>query len=287
LSVVQQLFRFIACCLSACFLLTGCDRLTPEQKVCNQYPHLCIDMHKDSFCKDERSDVILARFNTEEQIPSLDKAMYDELLVSEKYEACIKIKSQIRHVQHKYRATDRTEGYLNILKKLEVLKKATKGSKNPYLAYYHWSRFRDKRALKNFINAERMKEINTPELKGWLADYYSRSNPEKALTLYKEAIAETDIDDINNRWLVSIATISKRLGLNDAYYVYHKIAAELDAHDVDERILMEAIGNDSSRAKQLQREADQLMKLIRVGKFKKSKYYIFQNTEDEFKMEDN
>lgn len=244
-------------------------------------------MHKDSFCKDERSDVIVARFHTEEQVPSLDKAMYEELIVSEKYEACIKIKSQIRHVQHKYRATDRTDGYLNILKKLEVLKKATKGSKNPYLAYYHWSRFRDKRALKNFVEAEKNKTINTPELKGWLADYYARRNPEKALTLYKEAIAGSDIDNINNHWLVSIATISKRLGLNDAYYVYHKIAAELDAHDVDERILMDAIGNDQGRSKQLNKEAEQLIKLIRVGKFKKSKYFIFQNTEDEFKIDDN
>lgn len=258
---------------SITLLLIGCKNVPQTQIICNNHPFICKDLHKDSFCKDQREALILARFDTLEQKPSLDMALYNELLVSEKYRDCIGLKSEIRHVQHTERTTDRTDAYLAILRRIKKLSGATKNSKNPYLAYYHWSRYRDKKALSIFLEDEKEGKIDKPQLKAWLADYYSRKDPEKSIDLYKQAIAETDVNDINNLWITAMATVYKDTGHNNEFYIYHRVAEKISPHPVNEEMLMNAIGHDKKLAAQLDDIASQIAKLIRVGKFSYSPYY--------------
>ena len=255
------------------FFISGCENLSEEEKICRANPSLCEDLHYDSFCPDARLNVILARENSRKAVPTRSRALYHELIESEKYRECIGLKSQIRHVQHKSREGNRTEAYLAILEKIKIIEQETKKDKDPYLSYYHWSRHQDRSALQRFLNAEKKDQIDSPELMVYLSNYYKIKDPEKSLTLLKAAINKTPFDDVNIDWLTNVALLSEKVGDIDAYIVHYLVVIQLSEQSIDEKMLFSGIKNDPKKIKILRKSSEKLLELLREQSYKKSKYY--------------
>ena len=135
-------------------LMFSCENIPEEQRICSERAHLCANLHYDSFCPGERAALVINREKTELHQPTPEMSMYNELLASEVYRDCIKLKSQVRYNQHKKRETDRTEAYINILSDIKRLERATSASTDPYLSSYHWTRKRNRSSLNNLLVAE-------------------------------------------------------------------------------------------------------------------------------------
>jgi hypothetical protein len=172
------IFPYI-CALS---YILACDNISEEERICKEESHLCDQLHYDSFCPEERAHLVVARYKTQTENPELEMALYNELLASEKYRDCIQLKSQIRHVQHKHRETDRTDAYVHILEAMKRIEKATSHSHNPYLAYYHWSRHNNRTAKNNLITVDENEEINDLEILSFLAEIYAKREPMKSIS---------------------------------------------------------------------------------------------------------
>tara|TARA_B100001094_G_scaffold333419_1_gene411929 strand:+ start:5182 stop:6033 length:852 start_codon:yes stop_codon:yes gene_type:complete len=273
-------------CLTRLFFVTtalfliGCDQRSEEQRICDDYPHLCANLHYDSFCPDERFDLVITREKSHKGIPTRSRALYYELVASEKYRECIGLRSQIRHVQHKKRETNRTEAYLAILEQIKKIEKETKKDKDPYLSYYHWTRHQDRLALDRFIEAEKKNKIDDPHLKVFLSKYYKQRDPEKSLTLLKEAIDKTALDDLNPDWIINVALLSKKIGDTDAYIVHYLIIPQISEQTIDEKQLFAEIKDNPKKIEFFRKAANKLLASLRSQSYKKSNYYRVKASEE-------
>ena len=196
-------------------------------------------------------------------------------MASEKYRECIGLKSQIRHVQHKHRETDRTKAYLHILDEMKRLEKATAHSYNPYLAYYHWTRHRNRTAKNNLIAADKSYDIEDINILRFLAEIYAKRDPMKAITYYKKSIALDEPGTIDVQTLLQIAHLSYQLDDLEGYLVFYLAAQNLDTkvklHNIK---LYEKIKQDANKVKYYNKAANRLLADIRNKSFLKSIYYL-------------
>ena len=97
------------------WLLSSCDSGPNLSDICQSNEQICQVFAEDSWCKAERSNVILALYKSKESQQDIDK--YRLLIAYESYGKCVRFAKKIEHIKLKAKRSLRVENYLkhNIL----------------------------------------------------------------------------------------------------------------------------------------------------------------------------
>ncbi|WP_404340393.1 DUF2989 domain-containing protein [Pseudoalteromonas mariniglutinosa] len=178
-------------------VLTGCEDSLTLAKICEQTPAFCNDLNKDSHCKKQRADVIMARY-LEYKKPT-DENKYQLLKSFEKYDKCVSLAAKIEHIKLKEKTTSRVEGHLTSIKEIYRIFQETKETNHPGLLYYHWSRNNDQSALTKFLSLEDDENVaNSAEMQFFLASYYIKFDDEKTIDLLYRTLELNKAGEIPN-----------------------------------------------------------------------------------------
>ncbi|MFP2770843.1 DUF2989 domain-containing protein [Oceanisphaera sp. KMM 10153] len=181
--------------------LTACeqDRI---QTICETTPQFCADLHEDSWCKFERSDLIRAR---KQQADTPNDANIYALMASLKtYHDCLDPLLAIEYTKRKERKNDKLEATIKAKTALIQLEQQTIDSDYPYLLLWHWQLRGDNKAKARFISLADRTEMQQPELQKALAELLiirdsaaAEQALHRALSLY-DAEATVDSEIIAN-----------------------------------------------------------------------------------------
>ncbi|CAH9051875.1 hypothetical protein PSECIP111951_01664 [Pseudoalteromonas holothuriae] len=163
-------------------LLAGCDDTITLSHVCNETPGLCSDLNTDSHCREERANVIIARYH--EYKEPTDNNKYQLLKLFEGYNKCVSRAAKIEHIKLKEKTTSRVEGHLTSLKEMNRIFNETLDTSHPGLLYYHWSRNNNKAAMNKLLNMQDQKDVrNDSELQLFLATFYAKIDDDKTINI--------------------------------------------------------------------------------------------------------
>ncbi|CCQ12205.1 FIG00949460: hypothetical protein [Pseudoalteromonas luteoviolacea B = ATCC 29581] len=143
---------------------------------------MCSDLNQDSHCKEERAEVIFARYY--EYKKPTEENKYTLLKNFESYGKCISLAAQIEHIKLKEKTTSRVEGQLTAQKEMYRLYQDTKGTTHPGLLYFHWSRQNDEEALTKLLQMEETDKVKkNKEMQLFLASYYAKVDVDKTINI--------------------------------------------------------------------------------------------------------
>jgi len=211
------------------FLLSSCSEwFEPTvSEICDTHPNLCLDLNLDARCRFERADIIRLRYNHKNDTSEAYK--YPLLLAFEKYLVCVDEAQYIEHIKRKGKEATRLKGVMTAQRELKRLARETKTSLDPYLSYYHWTRFGDEQAFNRFERYAASQRISDPTLLVALASAQVKTDAKKTVaTLYRALSLYDDSDDVDLAIFHSLYTIALD---NENYrmaYVWMEVAAEYD-----------------------------------------------------------
>lgn len=261
------------------FGLFGCERPTNTQIICKKNPELCADLHKDSWCRFERGDLIRNRFKLKNIQEPSGKQIYDQLVYLENYNKCVELAAGVQHILHPERTNDRARAFGLSSQSLAQLQETTKGSIDPHLAYYHWSRFNDPDAEAVLFTAERENKITDIELKAQLASYFVKVNPSKSKHLYAQVLQESSTDEFQTDWLLALATLYRIENKAEIEYWLSRTNIELTKANYSKEQMLALIKGDKGLQQRLDRDAEKLADQLKSGKYQQSKLKILLDKE--------
>lgn len=216
----KQLFSLLSL-----ILISACSKIPSMNDLCQLYPQVCADFTADSWCKAERKNTVY--FHHLNNIEKQDKHQYDGLIALEDYRDCLNIAAKIEHINFKEKTTARINNKNKTIEYIENISNQTADTNEPYMLYYHWSRYLNKNALNKFIALEHAGELESPELQFFLATYYIKIDRQKtlghlfhALELY-QAGEQINVEIIKS--IVSIFTDKKEY---KQAYIWLKVLQE-------------------------------------------------------------
>lgn len=251
------------------FSLAGCDGFFKKSisDICSESSELCADLNEDSWCRAEKAKIIKARYK-DVHSPS-DENTYRLLTYFESYKTCIDKAAQIEHIKLKEKKTDRVEGALAARSELKRLARETQDSDNPYLLYYHWSRFNRSDALEQFLSYQRTGELETPELQVALASHFVKFDRIKALEILEHALElYNEGDELDSEIFQSLATLYLKEEDIIRAYVWGSIAEELEGSTDVDLVQIESLIRSQKRSPSgLKKLALQYLEDIENGEF--------------------
>lgn len=253
--------------------LWGCNPVPTVNELCELHKETCEAFTPDSWCKAERKSILL---NTHE-VANSDKGKnkYNLLLSYENYKACMNKAAKIEHIKLKEKKAFRLQNEVHAQEKIEELSKATKGDDDPYLLYYHWSRYLDNEALKKFLSYEKNGQLATPELQFFLATHYVKRDIHKTIGLLFHALELYESGDEINieifKSLVSIFTDKKEY---KKAYIWLKVLElySIEDADISPETLKQYAQGYNLDAERLNKIADITLSKITDGEFVSPKY---------------
>ncbi|MGS0827831.1 DUF2989 domain-containing protein [Shewanella sp. 0m-8] len=257
--------------ISAFLGLFGCEGPTNTQVICNKNPELCADLHKDSWCRFEKGDLIRNRFKLKGTPEPSGKLVYEQLLYLERYNKCVELAAGVQHILHPERTNDRARAFGLSSQSLAELEATTKGSNDPHLAYYHWSRFNDPQAERILFAAEERGAITDIVLKAELASYYLRINQAKSKQLYTEVLDGSTEENFNPDWLLALATLYRQENQLEIDYWLSKTNIELTEANFSEEQMLALLKGDKRLQRKLDKYALILADQLQSGSYQKSK----------------
>ncbi|QQX82534.1 DUF2989 domain-containing protein [Shewanella sp. KX20019] len=256
------------------FGLFGCKPVSNTEVICNKNPELCLDLHKDSWCRFEKGDLIRSRFKLKQTIEPNGEQLYDQLLNLEDYNKCIELAAGVQHILHPERTNDRARAFGLSSQTLAELQESTKNSLEPHLAYYHWSRFNDTEAGKVLFAAEKNGLISDIRLKAQLAAHYLRINSLKSKRLYAEALNGSDEDTFDPDWLLGLATIYRQEQRPEMHYLLSKTNIVITQSNFVEKQMLAMLQGNRLLQDKLDKEAEDLADVLKSGNYAQSKLKI-------------
>jgi hypothetical protein len=248
-------------------LLAGCEDLfAPNARdMCLEQPQFCADLNPDGWCQAEKSQVIKNRYADLKNPQEITD--YRLLIAFEKYKVCVSKAAQIVHIKQPEKQAERMKAVVVAEKELKRLTRKTRQSKEPHLQYYHWSRFNDQAALKNFLLYRDQNKLDTPDLQLGLAAYYVKFDLDKAIkALFHALELYQEHDDIDNEIFKSLSTIYLKLEDYQKAYIWALVAIEFSVKDVDLRVI-EPLLTRSNSIKKLENLADDIVDSIEDREF--------------------
>ena len=254
--------------LMAPLFLTACeqDRI---QTICEATPQFCVDLHEDSWCKFERSDLIRAR---KQQADTPNDANIHELMVNLKiYRDCLDPLLGMEYTKRKERKNDKLEAVIKADAALERLEQQTTGSDYPYLLLWHWQHEGDHQAKARFIALADRPQMQQPELQKELAELLIiRDGPaamralHHALSLYgADATIDTDI-------IADLLTLYTRERRYREIWIWSRVLSQL-GHT--ETVNLERIDTyarfDQEQQQQMLQEVDTIIQQLKTGAYRR------------------
>ncbi|MBT1445923.1 DUF2989 domain-containing protein [Shewanella sp. JM162201] len=260
------MFTPIICSIGS-FALFGCDNDRNTDAICKNNPEICEDLHRDSWCLYEKGNLIRQRYLLKTTPTPSGKMLYDQLRHLEVYSKCIELAAGVQHKVNVHRTNDRLRAYGYSVQNLEELQQATKGSTDPYLAYYHWARLNDSAALNVLLETEARGELQDPELLSKLAIYYLKTDARKAIWLYLDVLAKTDSEHIDPDWLLGLANAARSLNDLESVYLFSRANVLMTDQKVDEAQMQALLSQNKALVSSLDEEAKALARTIKSGDF--------------------
>lgn len=256
------------------FGLIGCEQPTNTQIICNKNPELCADLHKDSWCRFERGDLIRNRFKLKNIPEPSGKEIYQQLVYLENYNKCVELAAGVQHILHPERTNDRARAFGLSSQTLAELQETTKGSTDPHLAYYHWSRFNDTDAGAVLFAAEQDNTIVDVDLQAQLASYFVKVNPEKSKRLYAQVLKGSTAEEFQPDWLLALATLYRQEGRNEIEYWLSMTNIEITKANFSSEQMLAIIKGEKALQRKLDRDAANLADQLISGKYQQSKLKV-------------
>jgi hypothetical protein len=258
----------------AFFGLFGCEPSSNTEAICNKNPELCSDLHKDSWCRFEKGDLIRGRYKLKQTKEPRGEQLFDQLLYLEDYNKCIELAAGVQHILHPERSNDRARAFGLSSQTLMQLQETTRHSQDPHLAYYHWSRFNDVESGKVLFAAERNGLIKDIRLKAQLAAHFLRENPLKSKRLYAQALDGSDKDTFDPDWLLALATIYQQEQRPEMHYLLSKTNIIFTQANFAEKEMLAMLQGNRLLQDKLDKEAKDLADVLKSGKYAESKLRI-------------
>jgi hypothetical protein len=258
----------------AFFGLFGCEPTSNTEAICNKNPELCSDLHKDSWCRFEKGDLIRSRYKLKQTPEPSGEQLFDQLLYLEDYNKCIELAAGVQHILHPERSNDRARAFGLSSQTLAQLQKTTKNSQEPHLAYYHWSRFNNAESGKALFAAEENGLITDIRLKAQLAAHYLREDPLRSKRLYAEALDGSDEDTFDPDWLLALATIYRQEQRPEMHYLLSKTNIIITQANFAEKQMLAMLQGNKLLQQKLDKEAEDLASVLKSGKYAESKLKI-------------
>ncbi|MHC6646652.1 DUF2989 domain-containing protein [Alteromonas sp. HB246098] len=209
--------------------LTGCgDLFEPTiSEICESHSEICTDLSLDARCRAERAEIIRLRYYNQD---SKDEAYkYPLLLNFEEYLVCVEEAQHIEHVKRKGKEATRLKGVITAQREIKRLSRETKDSLDPYLSYYHWTRYNDKNAFHRFERYAASNRVSDPKLLVELASVQIKTDQERTIsTLYRALSLYTDSDDIDVSIFYSLASMGMDKDNFRLAYVWYGVAEHYD-----------------------------------------------------------
>ncbi len=240
------------------------------QTICETTPHFCVDLHEDSWCKFERSNLIRAR---RQQAGSPDDASDYQLMVSlKRYHDCLDPLLDIEYTKRKERKNDKLEAILKTRNALAQLEQQSLSSDYPELLLWHWQHHGDLSAKARFITLADRPEMQKPELQKALAALLTLRDSaaaeqalHRALSLY-EAGATIDTDIIAS--LIGLYVREQRYR---EVWIWSRVLAELNPDNRVDLTRMNAYARfDNLQQQQMQMHVDTIIDLLQEGAYNPS-----------------
>lgn len=254
------------------FVFSACSDKQSVKTMCREHPHICDDFQLDSWCKYELREWISNRYQVlTQQIIDDDENKYRQLMILDSYAQCMHKASQIKYIKYKEKEELRLKNYLKAKKAIAAIEHQTRNSENPYLLYYRWGRFNDQQAASDFILLEGTKALETSEMKAFLASYYLKSDVEKAISLYYQALEQFNDDNyrLNVDIFMQLTTLYIAKEKYQQGYIWSRVLGNYQQHN--ENLQFSVFEQFYRFTKEEQREldkiADYLLDTIESGKF--------------------
>jgi len=206
--------------------LTGCGLKEKSiSQICEEAPGICNDLHVIGDCRYQRTSLIRSRYNhlqapTDKNI----KLLLEEL---DGYRTCLAPTLQIAYKRYKDRKQKRLDNYLASKRVIDRLLKDSVGTKDPNLAYYLWTNFKDLQAKKVFLNAAQNPNLSDPSILAKLAVYYSADEPQRSLDFYYKALRESkNIQQIPSSMFLQLVSFFYRYHKYEETYIWAKVSME-------------------------------------------------------------
>ncbi|MCP4326703.1 MAG: DUF2989 domain-containing protein [Psychromonas sp.] len=216
----------------AFILLTACDSFNSDNvnTICKNSPELCNDLHKIGDCRFKRSTVIRARHY--DKIDPTESNKRKLLMELDDYESCLELTLFMEYTRNKNRNKVRMENFLTTQKLIKEHLLESKGTQDPMLAFYLWTRHQDMQAREVFLTAATKKGIDDPRLLFKLATIYAKDNPQEALDQFFYALQlSKSLDKISVSNFAMIMTIFYQHKQFEHAYVWALIAEKEDTED--------------------------------------------------------
>ena len=177
-------------------------------QVCNDYHEICHDIDTEGWCKHQRSDLIIRRYQQLQTPRDLDNT-YRTLMSWRKFNDCIAVASKITRRTVEDRTSVRTKAYLTSIKEIEKLEQQTLASTYPQLMYYHWAEDGKQYRIDALIKLDQQGKMASTELQLMMASYYAKVDKTKEMTAQYNALSLLDLASeyqLNNQIYASLAT---------------------------------------------------------------------------------
>lgn len=209
--------------------LTGCgDLFEPTiSEICESHSEICTDLSLDARCRAERAEIIRLRYYNQDSKD--DAYKYPLLLNFEEYLTCVEEVQHIEHVKRKGKEATRLKGVITAQREIKRLSRETKDSLDPYLSYYHWTRYNDKEAFHRFERYAASNRVSDPKLLIALASVQIKTDQQRTIeTLYRALSLYTDSDDIDVSIFYSLASVGMDKDNFRLAYVWYGVAEYYD-----------------------------------------------------------
>ncbi|WP_258313037.1 DUF2989 domain-containing protein [Alteromonas sp. KUL49] len=228
-SNIPTFSKYLSLAVVISLSLSGCsDMFKPTiAEICETHSEFCLDLNLDARCRYDRADIIRLRYEHKDD-PS-DAYKYPLMLAFEEYLVCVEEAQHIEHIKRRGKEATRLKGVLTAQQELSRLARETKTSPDPYLSYYHWSRFNDRDALSRFESYAQRRNIDDPNLLVILASLQIKyDNALTTQTLYRALSIYKDSSDIDVSIFHSLVSIALDDDKFQMAYVWLSVAESFD-----------------------------------------------------------
>lgn len=258
----------------ATFILTGCDTKLGTDEICNKYPELCHDLHKDSWCRFEKGDLIRNRYLLKNTPAPTDQQLYHHLINLENYFNCIDLASGVQHILHPERTNDRLRAQGMSALTLAELQQATKNSGELYQSYYHWSRFNLANERNLVLSKVETENIDDVEILAAVALYYLKVNQLKAHYFYLKLFELANSENLQPEWLLAMAELYQEQNELETVYLLSRANLLMTDNPASEIKMLSLVNGDRRLADFLDSEASDLIDVLKDGEFSSSPFYL-------------
>jgi hypothetical protein len=284
------LVMFTSFCLVIAVLgLFGCENDQNTEVICKNNPELCEDLHKDSWCRFEKADLIRHRYALKQTEQHTGKQLYQQLIFLEKYSKCIELAAGVQHLINTDRTEDRKRAFAVSTQNLEQLQEYTKDSKEVFLAFYRWVRFNDPAAFSLVDSAFKQGQVNDVIILEQLAVHYLKINADISKAIYAQLfgriLTDTPVEDsseedaesymdtsreFNTDWLLGLANVYQQQQQFTKVYLLTKINLSLTEQTASDVQLLALINNDKKLAIKLNKQAKETASALANGHISKN-----------------